>query len=158
MIGTFAGLGEDIKGTDIDGAEVIFYVYNACVVIIVIYNIIRTAGNKYTAYEVAKMNLTIKAWQIPAYVLHFLMFICGLLMGIWGIAVWMVALIVDVLTIGLSGANAIGCAIRMKRAGVINSVCAVLMAICSFIFCVDIIIAVVYVILGKKHNMKMVEA
>jgi len=158
LIGTFEGLGEDIKGTDMDGADVIFYVYNACVVIIVIYNIIRTAGNRYTAYEVARMNLTVKAWQIPAYVFHFLMIVCGLLMGIWGIAVWMVALLVDVLTIALSGANAIGCAIRFRRAGEINTLCMILMIIGSFVFFIDLIVAIVYVILGKKHSMKMVEA
>lgn len=133
---------------------VIFIVYNVYVGFITIYNAIMTSRDKYTAYEVAKMNMVVKGWQIPAYIFHFLMGMVGMLMSVWGIAFIMIALIVDVLTIGFSGINAIGCAIKLAREKIIHPVMAVLMAIGSFIFCVDVIIAIVYVVLGKRNEVK----
>ncbi len=145
---------EVFNSTDIDFFKILFIVYNVYVVIIVIYNVIKTSGNKYTVYEVTKMNMVVKGWQIPAYIFHFLMGLVGLLMGIWGIAFFLIASTVDVLTIAFSGVNAIGCAIKLARERIIHPVVAVLMAVGSFIFCLDVIIAVVYVVLGKRNEIK----
>ncbi len=155
MIDNFETKVNDVfNGAEIDFFGILFIAYNVYVVFIVIYNAVKTSGNKYTAYEVAKMNMVVKGWQIPAYIFHFLMGLVGMLMSVWGIAFIMIALIVDVLAIAFSGVNAIGCAIKLAREKIIHPAVAVLMAIGSFVFCVDVIIAVVYVVLGKRNEVK----
>lgn len=148
----FGMLEEKYYETILDVLFVVFIVFNLYVGVITIYNAVITSRNRYTAYEVAKMNLAVKAWQIPAYIFHFIMGVLGLLMGIWGIAFLLIAITVDVITIALTGINAIGCAIKMKKDGVVNTAVAVLMAIGSFVFCLDVIVAIVYVILSKKKE------
>lgn len=134
---------------------------NAFIAFIILYNIITpilaisstvlAVKGKYTAHETAKMNLAVKAWHIPAYIFHFLMFCVGLIASIWGIGFVMVALIVDVLTIALSGINAISCAAKLKKDGIISKGMAIFLGICSFIFCIDLIAAIVYVRKAKKY-------
>lgn len=135
--------------------KAIFIIFNVYVLFSVIYNIIVTVKGKYTAYEAAKMNLTIKAWQIPAYIFHFLMGAVGLLMSVWGIGFLMVAVIVDVVTIALTGLNAIGCAVKLKKDGIIPLRTAFLYGIGSFIFCIDIFVALGYVRRSRKHKKEM---
>jgi len=59
----------------------LFIIYNIYVLFISIYNAIITSKDKYSPHEVAKMNLTIKAWQIPAYIINFILGILAFLSG-----------------------------------------------------------------------------
>lgn len=132
--------------------EAMFIIFNVYVLFIVVYNIVVTIKGKYTAYEAAKMNLTVKAWQIPAYIFHFFMGAVGVLMSVWGIGFIMVAVIVDVVTIALTGTNAIGCAVKLKKDGVIPLRTAIIYGIGSFIFCIDVFVALSYVRRSRKHK------
>ncbi len=117
-----------------------------------IYNIVVTVKGKYTAYEAAKINLTVKAWQIPAYIFHFIMGAVGMVMSVWGIGFIMVAVIVDAVTIVLTGVNAIGCAVKLKKDGIIPMRTAIIYGIGSFIFCIDVFVALLYVGRSRKYK------
>src|SRR5574344_2519601 len=79
-------------------------VLHIAVLALVIYNAIITAnGKKYTAADGAKINMITKCVQIPAYIFHFCLGCIGLGMSIWGIAVIGFAVIVDLLSILMTG-------------------------------------------------------
>lgn len=135
--------------------DAIFIIFNIYVLVIMLYNLIVTIKGKYTAYEAAKMNLTIKAWQIPAYIFHFIMGAVGTIMSVWGIGFIMVAVLVDVITIALTGINSVGCTVRLKKDGVISLKTAIFCGIGSFLFCIDVIVALFYVTRSRKHKKNM---
>lgn len=132
-------------------------IYNICMLCFCVYHTASIVNKQVPASDAAWMNLAVKGFQIPAYIFHFLMEFIGLAMGIWGIAFVLIALAVSVLSILLTGISAIGCGIRMKQEGILTFWKALLMSIGSFIFCVDIIIAIVYIILCKKHDLANAE-
>lgn len=133
-------------------------IYNICILCFCIYHSVSIVNKKVPVSDAAWMNLIIKGFQIPAYIFHFLMGLLGGVMGIWGIGFLLVALAVSVLSILLTGISAIGCGIRMKQEGILTFWKALLMSIGSFIFCVDLIIAIVYVVLCKKHDLAYAES
>lgn len=108
-----------------------------------IHNAIMTA--KDPAYSVrtgADINLLIKGVQIPAYIFHFVLACLGTFMSIWGIGVILFAIVVDFLSILTSGISAIGVHIRMAKQGYVSKGVAVLLAVGSFLYCVDVGIAI----------------
>lgn len=129
--------------------------FNLYVLFIAIFNAVITSKDESTSYEVAKMNLIIKGFQIPAYIFHFLISLVGLLMSVWGVGFIMIAIVVDLLSIILTGINSIGCTIKLKREGVINSKYAKIMGVGSFLYCVDLVIAIIYVVLCKKKSIEL---
>lgn len=138
--------------TYINSFTVLLIGYNVITMVIAISSTVLAVKGKYTAHETAKMNLAVKAWHIPAYIFHFVMFCVGMIASIWGIGFIMVAVIVDVLTIALSGINAISCAVKLKKDGIISKRTAILFGIGSFIYCLDLIIAIVYIFRSRKHK------
>lgn len=131
---------------------IIFVVYNIYVIFISIYHAVTTARNDSPAKEAARTNLVIKSVQIPAYIFHFIMGVIGFCMGIWGIGFLLVAVLVDVLTISFTGISAIGCGIKMKKEGHMSTGAAVVASIGSFLFCIDIFVALFYVVKSRKKN------
>ena len=131
-------------------AIIIGILYQFVVLADVIYTAVTTAVNQYTAFDVAKLNLVIKAWQIPAYLLHFVLGVAGSLMSVWGIGIVLFAIVIDLITILLTGSCAIGCVIKMKKQNVLTTPLAVLAAIGSFVYCVDVVVAIVLVCVAKK--------
>ena len=119
-------------------------------------SIVYTLKGKYSVCDATKMNLIVKSIHIPAYIFHFIMFIYGVLIGIWGIAFVMIALIVDLLTISLTGINAISCAIGLKKQGLISSKKAIIGVWASFVFCLDFIVAIIYLKDCKKLSINKV--
>lgn len=131
-------------------------IYNAYVLIYVIINSFVTASKKYNIKTVAAMNLFVKGIQIPAYIFHFIMGMCGMMMSVWGLGFIAFAIIIDLITIILTGINSIGCTVKMCREGAINKRQAFFMGIGCFIYCIDVVIAVIYFIkafaLSKKQQ------
>ena len=126
-------------------------IYNIYVLVISIYYPVSVIRKKIPAHDAAKANLLIKGLQIPAYLFHFLMGIAGVAIGpIFGIPLILMAVVIDWLTIMLSGISSIGCHVQMKREGLISTGKAFWMLIGSFVYCVDIFIAIKYVKISKK--------
>ena len=91
-----------------------------------------------------------KCVQIPAYIFHFIVGVFSLMLSIWGIGFLIFVIVVDLLTIILSGILAIGCVLKVKKQGVIQSGTAVLGIIGSFVYCVDVAVAIWLFVKAKK--------
>lgn len=126
-------------------------IYNIYVIVISIYNAVITSKLQFSVTDAAKRNLIIKGCQIPAYIFHFILAFLGLLMSVFGIGLIMWAFIIDVLTIYFSGISSIGCAVRLCKEKQISKFAAVFLIIGSFIFCVDIVVAIVYMVKSRKN-------
>lgn len=125
--------------------------YNLIVLIISLWSAI--GGLKqYIPAETAEMNLVVKCLQIPAYTLHFIMGVVGIVMSVWGIWATAIAIIVDFLTIIFSGLFAVGVVRRLKKDGILSPKMAFLAGFCSFIFCIDLITAIVLIVICRKKR------
>lgn len=140
---------ENLGSAGISVLRIVAIIYNLYSFIIVIMNAVQTGIGKYTGYEAAKMNLLIKGVQIPAYIFHFLLGMAGSLMSVWGIGFILWAIFIDVLTITLTGINAIGCSIRMYKEGIYSKGKSVLLGVLNFVFCIDFVVAVIYFVKTK---------
>lgn len=110
---------------------------------------------QYTPTEAAKMNLAVKCWHIPAYITHFWVGVLGVGSTIisasaFGVGLIVFAVVIDLVTIFLSGLHAAGCVWRLKKEGVLSSETALLAGLGSFLYCVDVIAAIALVRLCKK--------
>lgn len=130
--------------------RVIGVIYNVYVVGFCVFHSVLIVRREVPARDAAWMNLIVKVAHIPAYCFHFIMMSFGALMSVWGIGFVMLALIVNVLTIALSGICAIGCAVRMKKEGLLSTGKAVCSQIGSFIIGIDIVVAIVYIIVSRR--------
>ncbi len=142
----------DGKTYGLDILKAIVIIYNLYSLIITIVNVVQTARGRYTAYQAAKMNWVIKGVQIPAYIFHFLVGMVGALLSVWGIGFVLWAILIDILTIALTGINSIGCCIRLCKEGMISKGKSVFCALCSFIFCVDVVVAIILYITVRKRK------
>jgi len=133
------------------GVAAIYLIYT---IFITFYNTVVSGRGKYTAYEAAQINLLVKSVQVPAYIFHFILGMMAFYMGLWGIGAIMVAVSVDLVTILLTGISSIGCSIRMRKEKIINTPAAILMGIGCFLYCVDVVIAVVYFFKARKRYKK----
>lgn len=134
------------------GLLIVAVIYNLYSFIIVIVNAVQCAKGKMTAKQSARMNLIIKGVQIPAYIMHFILGFIGLAMSVWGIGFVLWAILIDLLTILLTGISSIGCSVRMRKEGILSTAAAIFMGIGCFIYCVDLVIAIVYVIKTRKNE------
>lgn len=139
-------LPEDYTDMAPIGLLIVAVIYNLYSFVIVIVNAVQAAKGKMTAKQAARMNLIIKGIQIPAYIMHFILGFIGLAMSVWGIGFLLWAVLIDLLTILLTGINSIGCSIRMRKEGLVSLPGAIFMGIGCFIYCVDVVIAIVYVV------------
>lgn len=98
----------------------------------------------------AKQNLTIKCVQIPAYVLNFAIAIIGVMMSVFGLPMIAWAIAIDFLSILLTGVSAIGCGRTLYKEGKIDRIAAIWTTVGSFVYCADVVIAIVWYCKGKK--------
>ena len=98
----------------------------------------------------AKQNLTIKCVQIPADVLNFAIAIIGVMMSVFGLPMIAWAIAIDFLSIVLTGVSAIGCGRTLYKEGKIDRTSAIWTTIGSFVYCADVVIAIVWYCKRKK--------
>ncbi len=145
-------LPEDTTDISLLVLLIIAVIYNLYSFVIVIVNAVQTARGKLTAGQAARMNLIIKGIQIPAYIMHFILGFIGLAMSVWGIGFLLWAVLIDLLTILLTGISSIGCSIRMRKERLVSLPGAIFMGIGCFIYCADVAIAIVYVVKARKKS------
>ena len=131
-------LPEDTTDISLLVLLIIAVIYNLYSFVIVIVNAVQTARGKLTAGQAARMNLIIKGIQIPAYIMHFILGFIGLAMSVWGIGFLLWAVLIDLLTILLTGISSIGCSIRMRKERLVSLPGAIFMGIGCFIYCADV--------------------
>lgn len=128
-------------------------VYQILALAIAIQSSRKMVKDNVSVKDAAKMNLITKCAQIPAYIFHFIVGFFSLMLSVWGIGFLLFVCVVDVLTILLSGIFSIGCMINMKKAGVIPKESMIIGIIGSFIYCVDVGIAIWMFIKAQRANM-----
>lgn len=113
--------------------------------LIYIINIIFIAmgwNGKWNARELAGVNMLAKLLQIPAYIFNFLAGIACLI-TIFSMGISVALIFLDGFCIGMTGLLGIAAFHNMQREGRISKKQAVVYSIGSFIFCVDVILAIV---------------
>ena len=119
----------------------IFVLFFAALVCNIIYTCLAFA-KRQDAKELLTVNMVVKCIQIPAYILIFLMGIMCL-MTIFTMGFSVLLMVLDCLGLVLTGLLAVSGIIRAALEGKITKKTAVFCCIGSFIFCVDVVIAIV---------------
>lgn len=126
----------------------------ACFLIGMLMNIVYMCiaiSTKQSAEEWLKRNMIIKCAQIPAYIFIFILgFLCLITIFTAGISVLLMVL--DGLGVAMTGFLAIAGIVRGCSEGKIGKGAAVLCCIGSFMFCIDVVIAIVLYRKVKKQR------
>lgn len=143
-------------------------VYSLLLILIVLYVValvcavtvfITSLAKKRRILEVLRINMIMKLIHIPAYLF---IFVVGLfsMITIFTFGITIVLIILDGMTIVLSGLIGLGGVIRSLRENKISMKVAVIHGILQFVFCADIISSIVIYRIVKateydyKHNLK----
>ena len=142
----------EVQATGIVILLIIAIVCNLYALIVVVVNLIMAVKGNYNAIELVKMNMIIKLVHIPAYIIHFLLGMLGLLASVWGIGFILWAITIDLVTIGLTGMVGVSASVCCKKEGILSKSMSWLYAFSSFIYCVDVISAIVFFVKVKKSR------
>jgi len=102
----------------------------------------KSLATKRCACEVLRLNMVIKLVHIPAYVIIFILGFAFML-TIFTFAISIVLWILDVMTIILSGLIGLSGVIRSYREEKISKKSAIIHGILQFVFCLDVISAII---------------
>lgn len=105
----------------------------------------------YTAQDLLKSNRDLKLVQIPAYICNFILAVMALVTVLFSIFTWMIV-ILDVLSIVLSGIWGTFCMFKLKKEQGISTGKTILYSLLQFIFCFDVISAVLISALHKNQD------
>lgn len=115
-----------------------------------ILNMVLALKNKESAKKQALLGMVIKLVHIPAYVFFFLIGAGGAML-VQFLAVTIIIFLFDCITIALSGVVELAAVLRARSEGKLKMGEALICAVCSFVFCVDLIVAIgVYVCVRKR--------
>ncbi len=132
------------------GMFIFAIICNLYMLIVVVVNLIRASKGKCNAIELVKLNMIIKLVHIPAFVFHFLLGMFGVAACLWGIGFVMWAILIDLLTIGLTGMIGLSASVSCRKEGMITKPMAFLYGFLSYIYCVDVISAIVFYVKLRK--------
>ncbi|WP_310602190.1 hypothetical protein [Anaerosporobacter sp.] len=107
--------------------------------------------NKRDEQELLRMNMIMKVVQIPSYIL---IFICALicLSTIFTFALSFFLLFLDCFTIFLTGLVGVAAIIRACEEGKLTRRSAVIHGLLQFVFCIDVISAIIVYVKAKRHK------
>lgn len=112
---------------------------------------LRARNGNWCALELARTNLIVKLVQIPAYLLNFgIGLLCTLM--IFTIGISFVLMLLDAFAIGMTGLFAASAFYNLKKEKKITGTMQALCTIASFLFCVDVIIAVIGYNISKPNK------
>lgn len=121
---------------------------------------IKSLTKKRELLEVLRINMIIKLIHVPAYLCIFIVGL-GCMITIFTFGITIVLMILDGMTIVLSGLIGLGGVIRSLRENKISITKAVIHSIFQFVFCADIISSIVIYSTVKaaeydyKHNLRL---
>lgn len=123
---------------------VLAVLFNLYAAFSVIANLVAAVRGKRAAGELAKANRMIKLAHIPAYVFHFALGILGLVASVWGIGLILWAILIDFLTIILSGTVGLSASLCARKEGLLTEGESIAYAVLSFVYCADVAAALVF--------------
>lgn len=118
-------------------------------VVIAIITLTASLKKKWDADKILFANMLVKLIQIPAYIMIFVMGVCSLI-TIFTIPFAIVYWMLDCISVFSTGLVAMSGSIRAKQEGKFSVAFTVITSILSYIFCIDVIVAVVMYVKYKK--------
>lgn len=117
-----------------------------------IFVIIKASRGQWNVLELARTNMLVKIIQIPAYAIVFVMgLLCCVMIFTIGISFALMAL--DMFSIGLTGMFACAAFYRLRKERLITPKMQALYSFASFLFCADVIIAVIGYRMSQQQGM-----
>lgn len=104
--------------------------------------------------KLATLNMAVKLAHIPAYIVHFLLGVFGALASVWGIGFFVFAVSIDLITIGISGTFSLATVISLYKQKRISKLLAIVAGILSYIYCVDVIVAIIVKVVSSKKKVE----
>lgn len=124
--------------------ELIVFLVNPICLGVLVSDFVTNARGHVPPEKLAKLNMIIKLVHIPAYIIHFVLGALGTLASIWGIGFILWAVIIDLITIALTGTHMLSCVIGIIKQKAANTAISVAAAILSYIYCIDVVVAIAY--------------
>lgn len=127
-------------------------VINLYSVVIVMAYLIQAIRGKLNSKELITLTMVVKLVQIPAYVVHFVIGLIGMVLSVWGIGFVIWAILIDLLTIFLTGLIGTSAGISCFKDTVLSKREAMLYSFLCFIYCVDVIDCIVFFFKVRNAN------
>lgn len=116
-----------------------------------ILNLVFALKDKVSSKKMALLAMLVKLIHIPAYILFFMIGAGGIML-IQFLAITILLFLFDCITIGFSGMLELAAVLKARSEGKLKNGEALLCGICSFIFCIDVIAAVVIYLCVRKRS------
>lgn len=146
VLSLFFDIGGDILSTLIDpiggNPLIVIILFHLLIFCINILFIIISWKGHWEAEALARTNMIVKLVQIPAYCFNFIFGALSALM-IVTIGITVAMFLFDIAYIGITGLFAIATFHNMKREGMISRKTQFFYSVLSFVFCVDLVIAII---------------
>lgn len=102
--------------------------------------------------SIATLNMVNKLVQIPAYIFHFIVGLFGAALSIWGIGFFLFAIIIDIISIVISGTFSLAATIELYKQKKITLALAIFAAVASYIYCIDVVAVIIVKVIASKAD------
>ena len=116
-----------------------------------IMNLVFALKERVDAEKLALIAMLVKIVHIPAYVLFFVIGAGGIML-VQFLAITILLFLFDCITIGFSGTLSLVGILRARSEGRLNNSEALIGAVCSFVFCIDVVAAIVIYLCVRKRS------
>jgi len=146
------GNTDSFNGESAFMAEIVMFLVNPICLGVLVSDFVTNAKGHVPPEKLAKLNMIIKLVHIPAYIVHFILGALGTLASIWGIGFVLWAIIIDLITIALSGTHMLSCVIGIIKKRGANTAISIGAAILSYIYCIDVVVAIAYYVYIRNRK------
>ena len=146
------GNTDSFSGEDAFVGEIVMFLVNPICLGVLVSDFVTNAKGHVSPEKLAKLNMIIKLVHIPAYIIHFVLGMLGTLASIWGIGFVLWAIIIDLITIALSGTHMLSCVIGIIKQKGANTAISVVAAVLSYIYCIDVLVAILYYVYIRNRK------
>ena len=146
------GNTDSFSGEDAFVGEIVLFLVNPICLGVLVSDFVTNAKGHVPPEKLAKLNMIIKLVHIPAYIIHFVLGMLGTLASIWGIGFVLWAIIIDLITIALSGTHMLSCVIGIIKQKGANTAISVVAAVLSYIYCIDVLVAILYYVYIRNRK------
>ena len=146
------GNTDSFSGEDAFVGEIVMFLVNPICLGVLVSDFVTNAKGHVPSEKLAKLNMIIKLVHIPAYIIHFVLGMLGTLASIWGIGFVLWAIIIDLITIALSGTHMLSCVIGIIKQKGANTAISVVAAVLSYIYCIDVIVSIAYYVYIRNRK------
>jgi hypothetical protein len=115
-------------------------------------------NGRYTVFDAALINMVVRLVLIPIYIAVFIICVIACITGPFAIGIWAFALLVDTCILWMTNFMSISCSRVMRKNNLFGRGVSVLLFLLQFIFCVDVVVAIIYAVIVKTAEHKIIHA